>query len=195
MERTYTSVPSHNFITFTLTLYAGGSWTGSAATFHFDSLTIASPQFQWSSEGYPSFGPLQYKGAINHVGTAGSSLSFRILVNLYASGMQSLWFGFRGLSLYFHKDYTGTDINTTTMCQTSSAKSPVTDQCPCNMTQGPNSTTGVCESCPPGCDFLSGPAPYQCLTCNSATIQGWNGTRCVLNCGPSSCTSDSSFVA
>ena len=52
---------------------------------------------------------------------------------------------------------------------------------PC-MNQGPNSTTGVCESCPPGCDFCSGPAPYQCLTCNSATTQGWNGTRCVLNC-------------
>ena len=178
-ERTYASLPSHNFITFTLTLYAGGWFGGAIAVFNFDSSSITSPRFLWWSEGNPSTNPLYYKGAVSHTG---SSLNLRISVLLDANGMVDTWFGFRDLSIFLHKDHSGTDISTTQMCQISSVQPTVTDQCPCSLSQGPDPITGTCSPCGPGCDFCSGPGIDQCLRCNPTTSQGWNGTRCVLNC-------------
>jgi len=123
------------------------------------------PNFFTSNDGH-STGPILYKGRVSHQGAPGSSLNLRIVPNTAftgSSGMSSQYFGIRYLNLYFHTD--DTESTSTPMCQTSSVIYPMTNQCPCNLNQGPDSTTNVCESCALGCDFCLGPAIDQCLTC------------------------------
>ena len=181
-SNTYSNLPKHTMIYFTLSLWAIDAWQSSYDYFQvkFDTRTF-NGWGNWDYSNFPSAqcGYYYYNDLTNgrifgRVSHSALSLTFNVISQLRGS-TSTRALGFRNLNFLFVRSPTSAG-STETMCGKASISTGSLD-CYCNEGAYYSSALGYCVSCTTGCLSCFGSGLNQCYQCASG--YGWDRDSCV----------------
>ena len=181
-NRAYTSLPSHQSLQASLTLYLLDNWVSTDyLNIMFDLVSFkswaytstSSTNYLCGSPTYADFPPINAYMTVVHSAT---TLNLKLLSRV--SGVSTAKsFGIRNIKVTFSTS----SVSSSTICGTSSVALNI-QPCPCGTAQYMSpSNSGMCYPCDPSCSTCSGGDSNQCTSCSPATNYVANGT-CVNTC-------------
>ena len=178
--RSYTGLPSHAMIYFTITIWAIDSWNANMDYFkvQFDSTTFTG----WNSWDYNNFATSDICGNSLYQDLSGSRIFGRMTHSLSTLTMKIISeldddssnesLGFRDINLLF---ITSPTVTTETLCGKASIAIGGSLECSCD--EGQYLSSGVCTACHSSCGSCFGFGADYCYQCASG--YGFNGAKCV----------------
>ena len=181
LTRSYTNLPSHTMIYYTVTIWAIDSWNANIDYFkvQFDSTIFTG----WSTWNFTNFSTSSICGDSTYGELANGRIYGRVLHSLTTLTMkmtsnldqestnESL--GFRDINLLFA---TSPVISTELFCGKASIAIGGSLECSC--TEGQYLSLGTCTNCHTSCSSCFGYGSNYCFQCASG--YGFDGTNCVL---------------
>jgi len=201
--KTYTGLPTHSMIYFTMTVYAIDSWdAGDKFTIDFDGHTLAGPvmnsgvfvgklcgNYNWNDAG-----SLRVFGKVVHSGT---TLTLKMIHSLDSPSYDES-FGFRNVNLLFTNspDTTNAASTVESICALAHNSFALNNvNCPCAEGQFQYTSSSTCANCHPACSSCYAAGPNNCYQCApGASFVNGQCIYCDASCqvcsgpGPDECT-------